>query len=67
MDAEDASLLDALVREVKEETGLDVTEIVGEVEPAIEFTTGKGKWMKHWLKLSFVVKVDAQNTSADGE
>ena len=64
---EDIDIIRGLVREVKEETGLRVKEVFGEIEPAIEFTTGRGTRMKRWLKLSFVVKVDMQHTSLDGE
>jgi 8-oxo-dGTP pyrophosphatase MutT (NUDIX family) len=51
----DTTILDAVVRETKEETGLDVREIVGEFK-GFEYAAGKsGRITK---QVNFVVKVD---------
>ena len=62
----DATVLDALVREVNEEAGMVIKKFVRLVEPAMQFTTRKGKWTKLWVKLSFLVEVDEEKVGLDG-
>lgn len=53
----DASILEALKREVREDTGLLVEKVVGQILPAETFNTGWYRRMKVWLKVSFVIEV----------
>ena len=62
----DATVLDALAREVKEEAGMVIKRFVREVEPAVQFTSRKGKWTKLWIKLTFLVEVDEEELGLDG-
>jgi len=66
VDADDPSIRDALVREVKEETGLDLTRVFGQLPDMIYSTerkvsqeNGNQKLMKKsCIQLNFAVEVD---------
>ncbi|UKZ61699.1 uncharacterized protein TrAtP1_002956 [Trichoderma atroviride] len=75
VDPDDKSLKDALVREVKEETGLDIVEIHAELEPMI-YSTEKavmdnaGKEVivsKSAIQLNLVVSVSAGTVTLNAE
>lgn len=57
VDQTDKSIKSALARELREETGLVLKNILRQILPAETFNTGWAKRTKKWLKLSFVVDI----------
>ena len=59
-DPTDKSISESVARELFEETGLRMKCILSEILPPTTFSTGWGKRLKTWLKVSFVVEVTAE-------
>ena len=56
-DVSDKVLQDSVARELREETGLLLISVVGQVLPCETFQTGWGQRRKSWANLAFVVEV----------